>query len=55
MTKIQGGKREGAGRKPLDYDFKILQLRLCKYVGRRLKIIKYQESYAEFLTLVAQN
>jgi hypothetical protein len=28
MTKIQGGKREGAGRKPLDYDFKILQLRV---------------------------
>lgn len=28
MTKIQGGKREGAGRKKLDYDFKILQLRV---------------------------
>ena len=24
----QGGKRDGAGRKKLDYDFKILQLRV---------------------------
>jgi hypothetical protein len=24
----QGGKRQGAGRKKLDYDFKILQLRV---------------------------
>lgn len=24
----QGGKRNGAGRKKLDYDFKILQLRI---------------------------
>jgi hypothetical protein len=24
----QGGKRQGAGRKQLDYDFKILQLRV---------------------------
>ena len=24
----QGGKRDGAGRKKLDYDFKILQLRI---------------------------
>jgi hypothetical protein len=28
MSNTQGGKREGAGRKPLDYDFKILQLRV---------------------------
>ena len=28
MSSKQGGKREGAGRKKLDYDFKILQLRI---------------------------
>ena len=28
MTKTQGGVRDGAGRKKLDYDFKILQLRV---------------------------
>ena len=28
MTKTQGGVREGAGRKKLDYDFKIIQVRV---------------------------
>jgi hypothetical protein len=28
MSNTQGGKRDGAGRKKLDYDFKILQLRV---------------------------
>jgi hypothetical protein len=28
MSNTQGGKRQGAGRKQLDYDFKILQLRV---------------------------
>ena len=28
MTKTQGGKRDGAGRKKLDYDFKVIQVRV---------------------------
>jgi len=28
MSNTQGGVREGAGRKPLNYDFKILQVRV---------------------------
>ena len=28
MTKTQGGLREGAGRKKLDYPFKIIQVRI---------------------------
>jgi hypothetical protein len=28
MSKTQGGKRDGAGRKKLDYDFKVIQVRV---------------------------
>jgi hypothetical protein len=28
MSNTQGGKRDGAGRKKLDYDFKVIQVRV---------------------------
>lgn len=34
-----GGKRVGAGRKPLDYDFKIIQVRIPRELEQEAKLL----------------
>jgi len=37
--KNSGGKRSGAGRKPLDYDFKVIQVRIPIELEQEAKLL----------------